>query len=129
MQFKEVVPIADTSIMAKIHQTYRIQYIKDVILPRSLDDATYTTLSSLALFNNVEVGRACRGEYEYWHARWGIRVGACVLGHACRGPKASLRKKPLWLFGTTAKQWQRCGMGTIGRPGVRSESRLSGLKL
>lgn len=55
VQFKEVVPISDPAIMAKIHQTYRIQYIKDVILPRSLDDATYTTLSSLALFNNVEV--------------------------------------------------------------------------
>jgi len=39
----------------KIHQTYRIQYLKDVILPRSLDDATYATLSSLMLFNNVDV--------------------------------------------------------------------------
>lgn len=55
VQFKEVVPINEPSIIAKIHQTYRIQYIKDVILPRALDDATYTTLSSLALFNNVEV--------------------------------------------------------------------------
>lgn len=35
VQFKEVVPIHDPQILAKIHQTYRIQYIKDVILPRS----------------------------------------------------------------------------------------------
>ncbi len=42
-------------VLAKIHQTYRLQYLKDVILPRSLDDATYATLTSLALFNNVEV--------------------------------------------------------------------------
>ncbi|KXZ50897.1 hypothetical protein GPECTOR_14g145 [Gonium pectorale] len=55
VQFKEVVPITNPQILAKIHQTYRIQYLKDVILPRSLDDATYATLSSLALFNNMEV--------------------------------------------------------------------------
>jgi hypothetical protein len=42
-------------VLGKIHQTYRIQYLKDVILPRSLDDATYGTLSSLMLFNNVDV--------------------------------------------------------------------------
>lgn len=39
----------------KIHQTYRYGYIKDVILPRALDDATFATISSLMLFNNVEV--------------------------------------------------------------------------
>ena len=39
----------------KIHQTYRYGYIKDVILPRTLDDATFATISSLMLFNNVEV--------------------------------------------------------------------------
>ncbi len=38
-----------------MHQTYRIQYLKDVVLPRVLDDATYATLSSMALFNSVEV--------------------------------------------------------------------------
>ncbi|KAG1672117.1 hypothetical protein FOA52_001704 [Chlamydomonas sp. UWO 241] len=65
VQFKEVVPIVDAAIMAKIHQTYRIQYIKDVILPRSLDDATYTTLSSLALFNNVEVVTALQANAKF----------------------------------------------------------------
>ena len=32
--FREVVPITDPSLRAKIHQTYRIGYLKDVILPR-----------------------------------------------------------------------------------------------
>ena len=53
--FKEVVPIQDPAIRAKIHQTYRIGYLKDVILPRVLDDATFGTLTSIMLFNNVEV--------------------------------------------------------------------------
>ena len=52
--FKEVVPIQDAALRAKIHQTYRLAYLKDVVLPRVLDDATFATFSSLILFNNVE---------------------------------------------------------------------------
>jgi hypothetical protein len=51
----QVVPITDASVRLKIHQTYRIGYLKDVVLARVLDDATFNTLSSLVLFNNVEV--------------------------------------------------------------------------
>lgn len=50
-----MVPITDAGVRAKIHQTYRIGYLKDVVLARVLDDATFNTLSSLVLFNNVEV--------------------------------------------------------------------------
>ncbi len=32
--WQEVVPIANAAILDKIHQTYRIQYLKDVVLPR-----------------------------------------------------------------------------------------------
>lgn len=53
--FKEVVPIEDAAVRAKIHQTYRMGYLKDVVLPRVLDDSTFATLSSLMLFNNIEV--------------------------------------------------------------------------
>jgi protein phosphatase-4 regulatory subunit 3 len=50
-----VHPTPAPQTLAKIHQTYRIQYLKDVVLPRCLDDATYATLTSLTLFNNVDV--------------------------------------------------------------------------
>jgi len=60
--FKEVVPIHDVTIKAKIHQTYRIGYLKDVILPRVLDDATFGTLTSIMLFNNVEVVLALQND-------------------------------------------------------------------
>jgi protein phosphatase-4 regulatory subunit 3 len=52
---QEVVPITSAEIRAKIHTTYRIQYLRDVVLPRQLDDATYATLTSLGLFSSVEV--------------------------------------------------------------------------
>mmetsp|Transcript_36846 Transcript_36846/g.103965 ORF Transcript_36846/g.103965 Transcript_36846/m.103965 type:complete len:862 (+) Transcript_36846:313-2898(+) len=63
--FKEVVPIKDPAIREKIHQTYRIGYIKDVILPRVLDDATFATLASLMLFNNVDVLTALQNDTEF----------------------------------------------------------------
>ena len=53
--FREVVPVTDVAVKAKIHQTYRIQYLKDVILPRVLDDQAFATLMSLVLLNNMEV--------------------------------------------------------------------------
>ncbi|KAK9804713.1 hypothetical protein WJX72_001481 [[Myrmecia] bisecta] len=64
--FKEVVPIADQAIRAKIHQTYRMGYVKDVILPRVLDDGTFAALSSLMLFNNVEVLMALHSDPRFF---------------------------------------------------------------
>lgn len=63
--FKEVVPITNAAVKAKIHQTYRIGYVKDTILPHVLDDATFNTLNSLMLFNNVEVVLALFSEQSF----------------------------------------------------------------
>ncbi|KAL3162589.1 hypothetical protein ABBQ38_008638 [Trebouxia sp. C0009 RCD-2024] len=53
--FKEVVPITSAEMKERIHQTYRMGYIKDVILPRVLDDQTFAALQSVMLMNNVEI--------------------------------------------------------------------------
>ncbi|XP_026457465.1 serine/threonine-protein phosphatase 4 regulatory subunit 3-like isoform X4 [Papaver somniferum] len=53
--FKEAIPIKDPSVLSKIHQTYRIGYIKDVILPRILDESTTVNLNSIIQGNNVAV--------------------------------------------------------------------------
>ncbi|PKA62990.1 hypothetical protein AXF42_Ash007786 [Apostasia shenzhenica] len=53
--FKEAIPIKDPLVLSKIHQTYRIGYIKDVILPRSLDEATVASLNSIIHANNAAV--------------------------------------------------------------------------
>ncbi|KAI8965790.1 DUF625-domain-containing protein [Daldinia sp. FL1419] len=54
-RFKEVVPIEDGQILKKIHQTYRLQYLKDVVLARILDDNTFSVLNSLIFFNQVDI--------------------------------------------------------------------------
>nr|XP_043609693.1 serine/threonine-protein phosphatase 4 regulatory subunit 3-like [Erigeron canadensis] len=50
--FKEAIPIKDPLALSKIHQTYRIGYLKDVVLPRVLDDATVASLNSMIHSNN-----------------------------------------------------------------------------
>ncbi|GMH18892.1 hypothetical protein Nepgr_020733 [Nepenthes gracilis] len=53
--FKEAIPIKDRLVLSKIHQTYRIGYLKDVVLPRVLDEATLATLNSMIHANNAIV--------------------------------------------------------------------------
>ncbi|KAF3334539.1 serine/threonine-protein phosphatase 4 regulatory subunit 3B-like isoform X1 [Carex littledalei] len=53
--FKEAIPIKNNSVLTKIHQSYRVGYIKDVILPRALDDATIASLNSIIHSNNAVV--------------------------------------------------------------------------
>ncbi|KAL4560273.1 hypothetical protein LXL04_032423 [Taraxacum kok-saghyz] len=50
--FKEAIPIKDPLALSKIHQTYRIGYLKDVVLPRVLDDSTLASLNSMIHSNN-----------------------------------------------------------------------------
>ncbi|KAJ9137228.1 Component of IIS longevity pathway SMK-1-domain-containing protein [Pleurostoma richardsiae] len=54
-RYKEVVRIEDPQIRRKIHQTYRLQYLKDVVLARILDDPTFSVLNSLIFFNQVDI--------------------------------------------------------------------------
>ncbi|CAI9259794.1 unnamed protein product [Lactuca saligna] len=50
--FKEAIPIKDPLALSKIHQTYRIGYLKDVVLPRVLDESTLASLNSMIHSNN-----------------------------------------------------------------------------
>ena len=54
-RYKEVVPIPDPSIRKKIHATWRLLYLKDVVLARILDDPTFSVLNSLIFFNQVDI--------------------------------------------------------------------------
>ncbi|KAK3339382.1 component of IIS longevity pathway SMK-1-domain-containing protein [Neurospora tetraspora] len=54
-RFKEVVKIEDDTIRRKIQQTFRLLYLKDVVLARILDDPTFSVLNSLIFFNQVDI--------------------------------------------------------------------------
>ncbi|KAK3093571.1 hypothetical protein FSP39_017545 [Pinctada imbricata] len=56
-KFKEVIPICKPELLNKIHQTYRVQYIQDVILPTPsvFEENILSTLTSFLFFNKVEI--------------------------------------------------------------------------
>ncbi|CAJ2662453.1 unnamed protein product [Trifolium pratense] len=53
--FKEAIPIKNSIVLSKIHQTYRIGFLKDVVLARILDEATAANLNSMIHANNATV--------------------------------------------------------------------------
>ncbi|XP_013414069.1 serine/threonine-protein phosphatase 4 regulatory subunit 3A isoform X2 [Lingula anatina] len=56
-KFKEVIPITSQELLQKIHQTYKVQYIQDVILPTPsvFEENMLSTLGSFIFFNKVEI--------------------------------------------------------------------------
>ena len=56
VKFKEVIPIANEELLAKIHQTFHVQYIKDILVPVPLIfDDTGSTLHSFIIFNKIQI--------------------------------------------------------------------------
>lgn len=53
--FTEVVPIRNAALLAKIHQTHRLHYLKDVVLARILEESTFSMLNSAIYFNEVDI--------------------------------------------------------------------------
>lgn len=75
-RYKEVVRIKNDNIRRRIHQTYRLQYMKDVVLARILDDPTFSVLNSMIFFNQVEIvahiqmnGEFLRDLFSVFHPR------------------------------------------------------------
>jgi protein phosphatase-4 regulatory subunit 3 len=66
-KFKQVVPIRDPQIVARIHQNFRVLYFKDQILKHTcaLDDAIFQTLNHLKFFNDVEIVTQLIGDSEF----------------------------------------------------------------
>ncbi len=68
-QHREVIPFNSPQLLSKIHQTYRVQYIQEVILPTPslFEENMMSALNSFVLFNKAEIVRA-------------IQVGGAVAG-------------------------------------------------
>src|ERR1700734_988517 len=53
--FHQPICIRDETIQRKIHHTYRLQFLKDVVLARALDDSTFNVLNSCIIFNQIDI--------------------------------------------------------------------------
>jgi len=51
--FRQALPIPDKDIEKKIHHTFRIQYLKSSILPRGIDDNSFSSLNIIATHNQI----------------------------------------------------------------------------
>src|SRR5438034_10858451 len=71
-RYKEVVPIKDPIILRKIRQTWRLQYLKDVVLARILDDPTFSVLNSLIFFNQVDIVQHLQNNSLFLHELFSI---------------------------------------------------------
>ncbi|KAL6307189.1 component of IIS longevity pathway SMK-1-domain-containing protein [Sparassis latifolia] len=54
-QFHQPIPLGDETIQKKIHHTYRLQFLKDVVLARAIDDSTFNVLNSCIIFNQIDI--------------------------------------------------------------------------
>ncbi|CDK24595.1 unnamed protein product [Kuraishia capsulata CBS 1993] len=54
-KFKEVIPLNDQETSDIIKKTFRLQFLKDVVLARLLDDATFGWIATLIYFNQVKI--------------------------------------------------------------------------
>lgn len=71
-KFKEVVEVKDPEIRRKIHQTFRLQYLKDVVLARILDDPTFSILNTLIFFHQVDIIQHFQHNEEFLVALFGL---------------------------------------------------------
>ncbi|CAH8469971.1 unnamed protein product [Heterobilharzia americana] len=65
--FKEVLPLHNTDLVTKIHQTYRVQYIQDCCLPPPclFDEHTLSQLKAFVSINKMEIIRALQEDEEF----------------------------------------------------------------
>mmetsp|Transcript_115777 Transcript_115777/g.327457 ORF Transcript_115777/g.327457 Transcript_115777/m.327457 type:complete len:884 (-) Transcript_115777:133-2784(-) len=51
VNFQHVLSIEDTETLERIHLNYRLQYLKDLVLPRLLDDTAFVSLTQMIHVN------------------------------------------------------------------------------
>lgn len=66
-KFREPIEIKNPELLAKIHQTYRVQYIQDIVLPAPsvFEDAMLNSLSSFIFFNKCEIVTLIQEDEKY----------------------------------------------------------------
>ncbi|KAI9350073.1 component of IIS longevity pathway SMK-1-domain-containing protein, partial [Zopfochytrium polystomum] len=69
---KQVIPIPNKDIVARIQRVYRLQFLKDVALARLLDDQTFSSLNSLIFFNQVEIVNYFQQNQQYLAELFGM---------------------------------------------------------
>ncbi|KAF9113994.1 Platinum sensitivity protein [Mortierella sp. AM989] len=54
-KYKQIVPINDPLVEQKIHQAFRLHYLRDTVLSRVADESLSSILNSLIFFHNIDI--------------------------------------------------------------------------
>ncbi|KAJ2409734.1 Platinum sensitivity protein [Coemansia sp. RSA 2526] len=71
-QFKEVVPFGNADIEGKVRQTFRLQYLKDVVLQHIIDDGTLSVINALIFFNHAQIANYIHHNQKFLDELFGI---------------------------------------------------------
>lgn len=64
-RFKQVLDLRNPQLVELIHQTFRIQYLKDVVLPRILDEEAFGSLLFMLRCNFAEIIEIYEGTEDF----------------------------------------------------------------
>lgn len=90
-EFKHVIRLREEDVTSKVHQNFRMTYIKDVVLLRYLDDPTLSTLTSMIFFNNVMIVSRLSDNTEFMQDLFGKLEEVAPLADL---PNEVVEKKP-----------------------------------
>ena len=78
MSFREVVPVENCSTREKINLTFRIQYVRDIVLQRHFDDSTFSTLNSMIFFNQSEIVAQLQNQPRFFEQLFDVLRSASI---------------------------------------------------
>ncbi|KAF9565122.1 Platinum sensitivity protein [Mortierella alpina] len=70
--FKQIVPINDPETEQKIHQAYRLHFLRDTVLSRVMDENLSSILGSLIFFHNIDIVNHIHGDRVFLKSLLGI---------------------------------------------------------
>ncbi|KAF9929168.1 Platinum sensitivity protein [Mortierella alpina] len=70
--FKQIVPINDAETEQKIHQAYRLHFLRDTVLSRVMDENLSSILGSLIFFHNIDIVNHIHGDRIFLKSLLGI---------------------------------------------------------
>ncbi|KAF9108015.1 Platinum sensitivity protein [Mortierella sp. AM989] len=54
-KFKQIIPIKNQDTEQRIHQVFRLQFLRDTVLSRFMDEGLSSIFASLIFFNNIDI--------------------------------------------------------------------------
>ncbi|KAF9934165.1 Platinum sensitivity protein [Linnemannia zychae] len=71
-KFKQIVAISDPDVEQKIHQVFRLQYLRDTVLVPYMDENLSSILGSLIFFHNIDIVNYIHGDRAFLRDLFGI---------------------------------------------------------